>query len=196
MPDMEGARRAGQHVPAKSSVTLSYLVVLMHQQFPSRRFCEIFKASPMLRPRVAQAQATSSLATITETQPIVIEDDEVPRTGASASSLTATGSTPVGLTAKKSSMLKAPPITRPKVLLKRPPATVTKVPPPVEKYSVPRGPVAPQFNISDFPMVLPELASSLPPSPATTLAPENATCAPIDGHCEAHAKRATSHRIS
>ena len=139
---------------------------------PIKRVGEIFKASPMLRPRVAQAQATSSLATITETQPIVIEDDEVPRTGASASSLAATGSTSVDLTAKKSSMLKAPPVTRPKVLLKRPPATVTKVPPPVEKYSVPRGPVVPHFNISDFPMVLPELASSLPPSPATTLAPE------------------------
>ena len=121
---------------------------------------------------MAQAQATSSLATITETQPIVIEDDEVPRTGASASSVAATGSTSVDLTAKKSSMLKAPPVTRPKFLLKRPPATVTKVPPPVEKYSVPRGPVVPHFNISDFPMVLPELASSLPPSPATTLAPE------------------------
>ena len=139
---------------------------------PIKKVGEIFKASPMLRPRVAKAQATSSLATITETQPIVIEDDEVPRTGASASSGAATGSTSVDLTAKKSSMLKAPPVTRPKVLLKRPPATVTKVPPPVEKYSVPRGPVVPHFNISDFPMVLPELASSLPLSPATTLAPE------------------------
>ena len=121
---------------------------------------------------MAKAQATSSLATITETQPIVIEDDEVPRTGASTSSEAASGSVRVVLTAKKSSMLKAPPVTRPRVLLKRPPVAVTKVPPPVEKYSVPRGPVVPHFNISDFPMVLPELASSLPLSPATTLAPE------------------------
>ena len=139
---------------------------------PIKKVGEIFKASPMLRPRAAKAQAASSLATITETQPIVIEDDEVPRTGASASSGAATGSTSVDLTARKSSMLKAPPVTRPKVLLKRPPVAVTKVPPPVEKYSVPRGPVVPHFNISDFPMVLPELASSLPRSPATTLAPE------------------------
>ena len=103
--------------------------------------------------------------------PIVIEDDEdAPRTGASASS--GTTSAPSTLQTKRSSLLKAPPTVRPKVLLKRPPVTVTKVPPPVEKYAVPRGPVVQHFNISDFPMVLPGLASSLPPSPATTLAPE------------------------
>ena len=60
----------------------------------------------------------------------------------------------------------------------------------------PRGPVVQHFNISDFPMVLPGLASSLPPSPATTLAPETTACAPINGHCEAHAKRATSYGSS
>ena len=68
--------------------------------------------------------------------------------------------------------MKSPPVTRPKVLLKRPPVTLTKVPPPVEKYAVPKGPVVPHFNISDFPMVLPALASSIPSSPATTLAPD------------------------
>ena len=139
---------------------------------PIKRVGEIFKASPMLRPRTMQGAATSSLATIAEAdQPIVIEDDEdAPRTGASASS--GTTSAPSTLQTKRSSLLKAPPTARPKVLLKRPPVTVTKVPPPVEKYAVPRGPVVQHFNISDFPMVLPGLASSLPPSPATTLAPE------------------------
>ena len=141
---------------------------------PIKRVGEIFKASPMLRPRTMQGAATSSLATIAEAdQPIVIEDDDdAPRTGASTGSGAATTTAPTTLQTKKSSMLKAPPTARPKVLLKRPPVTVTKVPPPVEKYSVPRGPVVPHFNISDFPMTLPGLASSLPPSSATTLAPE------------------------
>ena len=142
---------------------------------PIKRVGEIFKASPMLRPRTMQGAATSSLATIAEAdQPIVIEDDDddAPRTGASTSSGAATTTAPTTLQTEKSSMLKAPPTARPKVLLKRPPVTVTKVPPPVEKYSVPRGPVVPHFNISDFPTTLPGLASSLPPSPATTLAPE------------------------
>ena len=141
---------------------------------PIKRVGEIFKASPLLRPRTVQEAAASSLTTIAEAeQPIVIEDDdEAPRTGASASSGVATSAVTPPLLSKKSSMLKAPPTARPKVLLKRPPVTVTKVPPPVEKYSVPRGPVVPHFNISDFPMTLPGLASSLPSSPATTLAPE------------------------
>ena len=119
---------------------------------PIKRVGEIFKASPMLRPRTMQGAATSSLATIAEAdQPIVIEDDEdAPRTGASASS--GTTSAPSTLQTKRSSLLKAPPTVRPKVLLKRPPVTVTKVPPPVEKYAVPRGPVVQHFNISDFPM--------------------------------------------
>ena len=141
---------------------------------PIKRIGKIFKASPMLRPRAVQEAATSSLATIAEAdQPIVIEDDDdVPRTGASASSVAATTTTPATLQTKRSSMLKAPPTARPKVLLKRPPVTAMKVPPPVEKYAVPKGPVVPHFNISDFPMVLPQLASSLPSSPATTLAPD------------------------
>ena len=47
----------------------------------------------MLRPRTMQGEATSSLATIVETeQPIVIEDDEdATRTGASASSRSSLG---------------------------------------------------------------------------------------------------------
>ena len=131
---------------------------------PIKRVGEIFKASPMLRPRAVQEAATSSLATIAEAdQPIVIEDDDdAQRTGASASSGTATTTAPATLQTKTSSMLKGPPTARPKVLLKRPPVTVTKVPPPVERYAVPKKPVVPHFNISDFPMVLPGLASSLP----------------------------------
>ena len=44
---------------------------------PIKRVGEIFKASPMLRPRTVQGAATSSLATIAEAeQPIVIEDDD------------------------------------------------------------------------------------------------------------------------
>ena len=141
---------------------------------PIKKVGRIYKASPMLRPRAVQEVATSSLATIAEAdQHIVIEDDDdAQRTSASASSVAATTSAPATLQTKRSSLLKAPPTARPKVLLKRPPVTVTKVPPPVEKYAVPKGPVVPHFNISDFPMVLPELASSLPSSPATTLAPD------------------------
>ena len=141
---------------------------------PIKKVGEIYKASPMLRPRAVQEAATSSLTTIPEAdQPIVIEDDDdAPRTGASASSVAATTVAPATLQTKRSPLLKSPPTARPKVLLKRPPVTVTKVPPPVEKYSVPRGPVVPHFNISDFPMTLPGLESLLPPSPAPTLAPD------------------------
>ena len=121
---------------------------------PVKRVGEIFKASPMLRPRAVQEAATSSLATIAEAdQPIVIEDDDDAETaGATASSAVTSKATPAATQTKRSSMLKAPPVTRPKVLLKRPPVT--------------------HFNISDFPMTLPALASSLPSSPATTLAPD------------------------
>ena len=141
---------------------------------PIKRVGEIFKASPMLRPRAVQEAATSSLATIAEAdQPIVIEDDDdAGTTGATASSVATSKTAPATLQTKRSPMLKSPPVTRPKVLLKRPPVTLTKVPPPVEKYAVPKGPVVPHFNISDFPMTLPGLASSLPSSPATTLAPD------------------------
>ena len=49
---------------------------------------EIFKASPLLRPRPVSGPATSSLATIAEVeQPIVIDDDEDAKmTGDSAGS--------------------------------------------------------------------------------------------------------------
>ena len=52
---------------------------------------------------------------------------------------------------------------------------------PVERYVVPKGPaVVPVFVISDFPMTLPGLPSSIASSPATTLAPETPTSkAPI-----------------
>ena len=70
-------------------------------------------------------------------------------------------------------MLKSPPTTRPKAVLKSPPVTLTRAPPPVERYVVPKGPaVVPIFDISDFPMTLPGLPSSIASSPATTLAPE------------------------
>ena len=43
----------------------------------------------------------------------------------------------------------------------------------MERYVVPKGPAAvPVFDISDFPMTLPGLPSSIASSPATTLAPE------------------------
>ena len=52
-------------------------------------------------------------------------------------------------------------------------STLTRAPPPVERYVVPKGPaVVPVFDISDFPMTLPGLPSSIASSPATTLAPE------------------------
>ena len=42
----------------------------------------------------------------------------------------------------------------------------------MERYAVPKGPVVPVFDISDFPMVLPRLPSSIASLPATTLAPK------------------------
>ena len=65
----------------------------------------------MLRPRAVQEAATSSLATIAEADvPIVIEDDDdAPRTGASATAVAATTTAPATLQTKRSSMLKAPP---------------------------------------------------------------------------------------
>ena len=80
--------------------------------------------------------------------------------------------TPAQLQTNRRPMLKSAPVTRPKVLLKSPPVTLTKVPPPVERYAVPKGPVVSVFDISDFPMALPGLPSSIASSPATTLAPE------------------------
>ena len=140
---------------------------------PIKRVGEIFKASPMLRPRTVQGAATSSLATIAEAdQPIVIEDaDDAPRTGVSASSVAATTTAPTTLQTKRSSMLKAPPTARPRScsrgLRSRDKGSTS-----CGKICCSKGTSVQHFNISDFPMVLPGLASSLPSSPATTLAPE------------------------
>ena len=117
----------------------------------------------MLRPRTVSEAATSSLATIAEVdQPIVIDDDDdVGRTGISSSSVAVSKETPSQLQTKRRPMLKSAPVARPKVLLKSPPVALTKVPPPVERYAVPKGPVVPVFDISDFPMTLPGLSSSI-----------------------------------
>ena len=93
-------------------------------------------------------------------------------TGDSAGSADVSQKAPSQLPAKRRPMLKSPPSTRPKAVLKSAPSTL-RAPPPVEKYVVPKGPaVVPVFNISDFPMTLPGLPSSIASSPATTLAPE------------------------
>ena len=134
-------------------------------QVPVKKVGEIFKASPMLRPRAVPEAATSSLTTIAEVdQPIVIDDDDddAERTGISSSSAAVSKETPAQVQTKRRPMLKSAPVTRPKVLLKSPPVALTKVPPPVERYAVPKGPVVPVFDIS----------SSIASSPATTLAPE------------------------
>ena len=143
-------------------------------QVPTKEVGEIFKASPLLRLRPVSGAATSSLATIAETdQPIVIDDDEdTGRTGASSGSADVRQETPAPVQSKRRPMLKSPPTTRPKAVLKSPPVALTRAPPPVERYVVPKGPAVPVFDISDFPMVLPGLPSSIASSPATTLAPE------------------------
>ena len=144
-------------------------------QVPVKRVGEIYKASPALRPRAVEEVATPSLAPIAEVdQPIVIDDDDdVGRTGTSASSVAVSKEIPAQLQTKRRPPFKSAPVARPKVLLKSPPVALTKVPPPVERYAVPKGPVVPAFfDISDFPMVLPGLPSSIASSPATTLAPD------------------------
>ena len=152
-------------------------------QVPIKRVGKIFKASPLLRPRPVSGPATSSLATIAEIeQPIVIEDDEDTKmTGDSAGSADTSQKAAPAVPVKRRPMLKVPPSTRPKAVLKSAPSMVTRVPPPVERYVVPKGPaVVPVFDISDFPMTLPGLPSSIASSPATTLAPETPTSrAPI-----------------
>ena len=113
-------------------------------QVPVKKVGEVFKASPALRPRPVQEAATSSLATIAEVdQPIVIDDDDVGGTGTSTSSAAVSKETPAQLQTKRRPMLKSAPVTRPKVLLKSPPVALTKVPPPVERYAVPKGPMVP-----------------------------------------------------
>ena len=77
---------------------------------------------------------------------------------------------------KRRPPLKVPPSSRPKAVLKSTPSAATRVPPPVERHVVPRGPaVAPHFRMADFPMILPGLPSSIVSSPATTLAPATPT---------------------
>ena len=144
-------------------------------QVPVKKVGEIFKASPLLRPRPVSGPATSSLATIAEVeQPIVIDDDEdTTTTGAASGSADVSQKAPPPVLYKRRPMLKSPPTTRPKAVLKSAPVALTRAPPPVEKYVVPKGPaVVPVFDISDFPMTLPGLPSSIASSPATTLAPE------------------------
>ena len=144
---------------------------------PIKTVGEIFKASPLLRPRPVSGPATSSLATIAEGEPPIVidddDDDDAKMTGDSAGSADVSQKAPPSLPAKRRPMLKSPPSTRPKAVLKSAPSTLTRAPPPVERYVVPKGPaVVPVFDISDFPMTLPGLPSSIASSPASTLAPE------------------------
>ena len=104
-------------------------------QVPIKKVGEIFKASPLLRPRPVSGAATSSLTTIAETdQPIVIDDDEdTGRTGISSGSADVSQETPAPVQSKRRPMLKSPPTTRPKAVLKSPPVALTRAPPPVER---------------------------------------------------------------
>ena len=144
-------------------------------QVPVKKVGEIFKASPLLRPRPVSGPATSSLATIAEVeQPIVIDDDEdTITTGDASGSVDVSQKAPTPVPSKRRPTLKSSPSTRPKAVLKSAPTTLTRAPPPVERYVVPKGPaVVPVFDISDFPTTLPGLpssiASSIASSPATT----------------------------
>ena len=78
-------------------------------QVPIKKVGEIFKASPLLRPRPVSGPATSSLATIAEVeQPIVIEDDEDAKmTGDSAGSADASQKAPPPVPVKRRPMLKS-----------------------------------------------------------------------------------------
>ena len=101
------------------------------------------------------------------------DDEDAKMTGDSAGSADVSQKAPSPLPVKRRPVLKSPPSTRPKAVLKSAPSTLTRAPPPVERYVVPKGPaVVPVFDISDFPMTLPSLPSSIASSPATTLAPE------------------------
>ena len=131
----------------------------------------------MLRPRPTSGPATSSLATIAETeQPILIEDDDARMTGGSAGSASADPKATTAMCFERRPALKVPLSSRPKAVLKSAPSAVTRVPSPVERYVVPRRPaVAPNFRMAEFPMILPGLPSSIASSPATTLAPATPT---------------------
>ena len=90
-------------------------------QVPIKTVGEIFKASPLLRPRPVSGPATSSLATIAEAeQPIVIDDDEDTRTTGDASgSADVSQKAPPPVASKRRPMLKPPPSTRPKTRVLR-----------------------------------------------------------------------------
>ena len=76
---------------------------------PIKKVGEIFKASPLLRPRPISGAATSSLTTIAETdQPILIDDDEdIGETGISSSSAGVSQETPAPPQSKRRPMLKS-----------------------------------------------------------------------------------------
>ena len=110
-------------------------------QVPVKKVGDIFKASPLLRPRPVSGLATSSLATIAEAETIVIDDDEDTKTaGAASGSTEVSQKAPPPVLFKRRPMLKSPPTTRPNAMLKSAPVMLTRAPPPVEKYVVPKGP--------------------------------------------------------
>ena len=114
-------------------------------QAPVKKVGEIFKASPLLRLRPVSGPVISSLATIAEVeQPIVIDDEEDAKvTGDSAGSADVSQKAPSQLPVKRRPMLKSPPSTRPNAVLKSAPSTLTRAPPPVERYVVTTFPEAP-----------------------------------------------------
>ena len=111
-------------------------------QAPVKKVGEIFKAAPLLRPRPVSGPATSSLATIAEIEEsIVIDDDEdTTRTGDASGSADVSQKAPPPVQFKGRPMLKSPPTTRPKAVLKSAPITLTRAPLLVERYVVPKGP--------------------------------------------------------
>ena len=112
-------------------------------QVPIKKVGAICKASPLLLPRPVSGPATSSLATIAEVeQPIVIDDDDdedAKITGDASGSADVSQKAPPPLPAKRRPMLKSPPSTRPKAVLKSAPSTLTRAPAPVERYVAPKG---------------------------------------------------------
>ena len=170
MPYLEGTTSVGFHVSSQSrrpySATWSRCSPGASQE--SWRDLQGLTFAPS-----ASCFRTSDFFACDE-QPIVIDDDEdTGRTEAASGSADVSRKAPPPLQFKRRPMLKSPPTTRPNAVLKSPPITLTRAPPPVEKYVVPKDPaVVPIFDISDFPMTLPGLPSSIASSPATTLAPE------------------------
>ena len=103
-------------------------------QVPIKKVGEIFKASPLLRPRPVSGLVTSSLATIAEVeQPIVIDDEDARTTGDASGSAEVSQKDPLPVQAKRRPLLKSPLSTRPKAVLKSAPSTLTRAPPPDTK---------------------------------------------------------------